>query len=168
MEIGIAAGGFIKQAIIEESLKCEWDSTQTKAFDVQILNSQHFQAVTGFLPPPSCVTAQTCADYGYPFYSMSEEPTVVAGNFTSVKSIAQLEGKLEPHVVPPTVTIGSIPAVKEGIQGVDGADVENGPAGVPRASRVEVNFFNPDGPASKFRSVAELKKWVKKPDKPLF
>ncbi|TID22443.1 hypothetical protein E2P81_ATG11546 [Venturia nashicola] len=39
---------------------------------------------------------------------------------------------------------------------------------VPRAPRVEAIFFNPDGPVSKFRSVAELKKEVEKQGKPLF
>lgn len=107
--MGIAAGGLIKQAIVEDSGKHEWDSTQTKVLNVHILNSHHFQAVTGFAPSPSCVTAQTYADHGYPFYSMYEEPTVVAGNFVSVQSIAQMEGNLEPHVVPPTVSIGGTP-----------------------------------------------------------
>lgn len=215
--MGIAAGGFIKQAIVEDSGKREWDTTQTKVFNVQVLNSHHFRAVTGFAPPPSCVTAQTYAQHGYPFYSMYEEPTVVAGNFSGVRSIGQMEGNMEAHVVPPTVSIGGIPTVSpfdylrtnasfrdfaqmmgrqpEMLEPVlqhigtlaplladliaahpdDFLDLltelsmeQEEPEGIVeesievpiRAPRVEVSFFNPSGPASKFRSVAEMKKEI--------
>lgn len=106
--MGIAAGGFIKQAIVEDSGKREWDTTQTKVFNVQVLNSHHFRAVTGFGPQASCVTAEIYAGNGYPFYSMCEESTVVAGNFNGVQSVGQLEGIEEAHVVPLTISLGSM------------------------------------------------------------
>jgi hypothetical protein len=83
--MGIAAGGHIKQAIVEDqtwdlaqpnSPEC-WDTTKTKVFNVQILNTVHFRRVTGIAAPNPPVSAQTYADMGLPFFSAYEEPTDV-------------------------------------------------------------------------------------------
>ncbi|KAF2179710.1 ubiquitin-like protein [Zopfia rhizophila CBS 207.26] len=97
-EMGIAAGGRIDQAIGQDSRKHRWDTSQTKWFNVQILNSLRFQKITGLPPPDTPANAQTYANHGYPFYEMWEEPTTVAGDFSAVKSIGQIEGKVEPRL----------------------------------------------------------------------
>lgn len=108
VEMGIAAGGNIRQAIVEDRTwdlelpngpEC-WDTTKTKVFNVQILNTVHFRQVTGIAAPKPPVSAQTYAAMGLPFFSMYEEPTDVSGDFGSVRSVAQIDGKPDSVVKP--------------------------------------------------------------------
>lgn len=96
--MGIAAGGRIDQVIIQDTRKHRWDSSQTRWFNVQMLNCSRFQEVTGLPAPDTPVTIQAYASYGYPFYAIWEEKTTVAGDFSAVKSIGQIEGKVEPKL----------------------------------------------------------------------
>jgi len=93
--MGIAAGGQIDQAIVQDQGTHHWHSSETKWFNVQILNSIRFQQITGLPPPETPANAQTYAEHGYPFFDMWEEPTAVAGNFSGVKSIGQIDGVSE-------------------------------------------------------------------------
>jgi hypothetical protein len=103
LELGIAAGGYIDQAIAEDRGSHEWDKTQTKWFNVQILNSSRFQEITGLAPPETPASADLYAELGYPFFDLWEEKTTVAGDFSGVKSVGQLEGISEPSVIPKNV-----------------------------------------------------------------
>lgn len=85
--MGVAAGGLIDQAVVRDSGKHNWILTQTKLFNVQILNTLNFQHVTGFPPPQPSIDARTYAKYGFPFFSFYEELTTVAGDFSTVKSV---------------------------------------------------------------------------------
>lgn len=89
--MGIAAGGRIKQAIVRDTGR-KWLATQTKTFNLQILNTLHFHHVTGFRPPEPPIDARTYAAYGYPFFSMYEEPSDVSGDFSHVHSVGELDG----------------------------------------------------------------------------
>jgi hypothetical protein len=164
MEMGIAAGGLIKQTIVQDDRKYEWDYTQTKVFNVQVLNSQHFQHVTGLIPPDPCINAATYAMYGYPFFSMYEEPTTVLGDFGLVQSVGQMNGIEEPSVDPTVVDISS-PKHKTRGELPQPVLAPKAPRTTPgdacRAPRVEVEFFNPNGPFAKFRSVKEIEKELK-------
>lgn len=62
---------------------------------MQILNSAVYSAVTGQAPPTKAVDAQTYEMYGLPFYKLYEEPSGIFGGFNLVKSIAQINGKME-------------------------------------------------------------------------
>ncbi|KAH8595364.1 hypothetical protein B0O99DRAFT_155247 [Bisporella sp. PMI_857] len=106
-EMNIAPGGLITQSIVQDSSASNvlgqasvWGASRTKVFNVQILNTAYFQQVTGFPALESPVDAKTCAAYGIPFYDMKEAPTEVAGDFRGVKSIAQMDGVVEPVVRP--------------------------------------------------------------------
>lgn len=79
-EMGVAAGGLIDQSVIQDPGTHKWIPMQTKLFNVQILNTPNFQHVTGFPPPQPSIDARTFARYGYPFFSIYEEPTTVAGD----------------------------------------------------------------------------------------
>lgn len=98
-ELGVAAGGLIKQTVV-----CDpghiWHKSQTKAFNVQILNSIHFQRITGRKPPTSPIDAATYAQYGYPFFTIYEEPSDVEGNFSNIKSVGQIDKFVDPDVEP--------------------------------------------------------------------
>jgi len=104
-EMGIAAGGFIDQAIVRDPKDVKWDTEQPKVFNVQILNSQSFGSITGSAPPNSPIDASTYAKYGYPFFRMYEEPTDVAGEFSMVKSVGQIDETPEPALGPHKVSL---------------------------------------------------------------
>lgn len=98
-EMGIAAGGAISQSIVRDPGRL-WLKSETKTFNIQILNSVHFRHVTGKAPPKTPIDARTYAQLGYPFYSISEEPSDIAGDFLDIRSIGQIDGYREPNIHP--------------------------------------------------------------------
>jgi hypothetical protein len=88
-QMGIAAGGLIKQSIVkDDNDPTIWDSDCGTIFNVQILNSAVFEGVTGKAPPETPIDSQTYADHKFPYYDIyDEEPS-------GVKSVAEkdLEG----------------------------------------------------------------------------
>ncbi|KAM0418758.1 hypothetical protein ACHAPT_012356 [Fusarium lateritium] len=132
-EMNLAAGGLIKQSIVELHQRA-YQKTNTVAFSVQILNSVSFQQVTGQPPPPSPVSAETYADNGLPFFSVFEEPTNVTGDFSSVQSICQLNGDVEPPIYFPLIDTKT---------------------GLPLASNT-VKFLNPNGAKREFKFAWEI------------
>lgn len=96
--MGIAAGGLIKQTIRRDNNDpIIWDPNHGTIFNVQILNSAVFKAVTGECPPTSPVTAKTYAEYGYPYYSLyDEKPSGIKGDFAGVKSVAEKDLESSP------------------------------------------------------------------------
>jgi len=96
-EMNIAAGGLIRQNIVEQP-KGEYKKTSQITINVQILNSASFKRVTGQEPPESPISAATYAKAGHPFFSLDEGPTTISGNFSDLKSMAQLKGRPERNV----------------------------------------------------------------------
>lgn len=105
-EMGIAAGGVINQVIHPDLGTTEWDATQTKTFNVQILNSAEFEAVTGVkaIKPPES-TAMDGFGLGLPFFKLFEEPSRISGAFKAVKSINQVDGKSDPEIHPRVISL---------------------------------------------------------------
>jgi hypothetical protein len=100
MEMGIAAGGIVEQMVVEDPGNVELDAGQTKVFSIQIPNAQHYQQVTGKLPPPSPITANIYVLWGYPFFSMDEEASTISRAFEGVQSINQLNDTNDARVYP--------------------------------------------------------------------
>ena len=92
-QMGIAAGGLIKQTIVRDTYPTEsWDSNNTTTFNVSILNSRIFKQLTGLNPPQCPITARTYIEHGFPYYEIfDEKPSGVIGQFENIKSIKQLE-----------------------------------------------------------------------------
>jgi ubiquitin len=90
-EMGIAAGGLIKQTIVKDyNDPTIWDNENGTIFDVQILNSAAFEAVTGKAPQKTPVTAKTYAEHGYPYYDIyDEKPSGIKGDFSGVQSVTE-------------------------------------------------------------------------------
>jgi hypothetical protein len=103
IEMGLAAGGKIKQAIVKDSGKHNWNHSQKRWFNVQILNSASFSRVTGLPTPLTPIDARTYAEHGYPFFEMWEEPTDIVGDFARVLSVSQIEGSPDAAVEPRTI-----------------------------------------------------------------
>lgn len=138
-EIGVAVGGLIDKSVIRDPGTHKWMPMQTKLFNVQILNTPNFQHVTGFSPPQPSIDARTYARYGYPFFSIYEEPTTVAGDFSTLKSVGQIDGIADPGLGPHPVIGLTHRASKSGT-----------------TSATEVGLLSPNRPLSAFKSVEEL------------
>ncbi|KAF2865627.1 integral membrane protein [Massariosphaeria phaeospora] len=139
-EMAIAAGGKISQVIHEDIFPDAWIPNSTTVLNVQILNSAAYKAVTGEAPPTMALDAATYKRYGLPFYSFYEEPSGIYGDFSMVKSVAQIDGEEEEHVKPKVVQL------RHGNSRNTGA--------VP----VQVGLTNPNGPLREFRTIHDLEK----------
>ena len=90
--MGVAPGGLIKQCILEDTNPASiWERDYTVCFNVQILNSEMFQQVTGKVPPTTPISAKTYADKGLPFYKIYGETSIIKGDFTGIKSVNGLD-----------------------------------------------------------------------------
>lgn len=144
-EIGIASGGTIKQSIIKDPYPATiWDAENTLSFNVQVLNSELFQEITGSDPPETPITAETYANERRPFFEIYEEKSDIEGKFEAVKSVkaidkakAQAKGEEvtdEASVANPVISLnpdGSrlrftpISVMKEQLQGLNHAQFDN-------------------------------------------
>jgi ubiquitin len=90
-EMGVAAGGLIKQTVVKDNNDPTiWETDKGTIFNVQILNSAAFEAVTGEAPPTTPVTVKTYAENGYPYYDIfDEKPSGIKGDFSGVQSVAE-------------------------------------------------------------------------------
>ncbi|KAF3923861.1 hypothetical protein ABW21_db0206816 [Orbilia brochopaga] len=91
-EMGLAAGGTIKQFIFKDTLNSDqWLGSKTTRFNVQILNATLYKAITGLSNPNSPLPASVYAKHGGVFFDLrDEEESDIHGNFSDVKSIGQL------------------------------------------------------------------------------
>jgi hypothetical protein len=135
--MGIAPGGLIKQCIIgDKHPSSAWDSERTVMFNVQILNSELFHAVTGKSPPKSPISAKTYAQHGLPFYKIYEEKSSIMGNFQNLKSITELDD----------------------IKDKSGTRNEEHEQHGETTSNNPIVLLNPEGFPMKFRHVSELER----------
>lgn len=138
-KMSVTFGGLIDQSMKRDPGTHKWIPMQTKLFNVQILNTPNFQRVTGFSPPQPSIDTRTFARYSNPFLSIYEEPTTVAGDFATLKSVGQDDGLAEPRLGPHPVNGLTHRASK------------------PETKRAtEVGFLSPNRPFSLFKSVEEL------------
>jgi hypothetical protein len=91
--MSLAAGGLIKQSINADPYPASiWDPESTIMFNIQLLNSESFMAVTGHAPPTSPIDAKTYQSHGYPFFDIwNEELSGVKGDFGIVKSVGEMD-----------------------------------------------------------------------------
>ncbi|OHE93771.1 integral membrane protein [Colletotrichum orchidophilum] len=94
-EMGLAAGGLITQTIEADKYPANvWDVEASVMMNLQILDVKSFCAVTGQPAPDTPVDAQSYANHGYPFFEIwGEEKTGIKGDFSEVKSVAQIEAE---------------------------------------------------------------------------
>jgi hypothetical protein len=87
--MGVAVGGRIKQRIFRLP-KDSYQKSTAVTFNVQLLNSNFFQRVTGQRPPACPITAADYEAQGLPFFAMFEEPSATSGDFSMVRSVGEL------------------------------------------------------------------------------
>ncbi|RYP25732.1 hypothetical protein DL768_011427 [Monosporascus sp. mg162] len=157
-EMGIAAGGKIKQTIARDRHDPRiWEDQVTLTIPVHILNSTAFHAVTGHTPPPCPIDASTYAEANLPFFDLYEEPSSVAGDFEALKSVNEIEQdrglaeESEPSVKPRLVKLDRHGrAIPTGSQ-VDLSAIVDDPDGI----------LSPAGPLRELRTLADLKREIK-------
>lgn len=90
-EMTVAAGGMINQSIVRDRYDpAHWDVCGTLCFNVQIVNSEMFRAITSRNPPLAPRTAWAYEASGLPFFKLWEEMSTISGAFQHVKSVAQI------------------------------------------------------------------------------
>jgi len=93
-EMAVAAGGLIKQSIHRDTYPPDsWDPSSTIVFNVQILNAEIFESVTGRVSPGSPPDWKTYTKSGGCFFDIPEAASSLSGNFGGVKSVGQKKGK---------------------------------------------------------------------------
>jgi len=81
LEMAVAAGGSIKQVIVRDRYFDEnWEASKMVMFNLQLFNASTFKSL-GIPVPPTPITANTYATYGYPFFKLDEDPCGIAGDF---------------------------------------------------------------------------------------
>lgn len=119
VEMGIAAGGMIKQQILEDEYGIHsWDESARIALNIHIVNSEVFSEITGQPTPPSPVTATAYLQMGIPWFQHYEESRrgvsapKVFKKLLSVFQIDKARGNKQPEVVPANIADGPVVAVK--------------------------------------------------------
>ena len=100
VDMGIAAGGLIRQAIVKDNYHPSiWDPDYATSFNVGIVNSTQFRDITGKAPPSTPVNAEAYAKHGYPYYSIfNERASGVKGNFGNLRSVCAKDLEGEPTI----------------------------------------------------------------------
>ncbi len=98
-EMGIGAGGQIKQKIYEDPFGIEtWDPENFARVDLHILNSEQYREVTGLEPPLTPVTAESYAEYHLPWFDLYDESLKSLGpsaDLAAVKTLGQKDHEAE-------------------------------------------------------------------------
>ena len=156
--MGIAAGGSIQQTICKDNYPInKWHKEAVIVFNVQILNSDIFETITGHKAPPSPVNAQTYAELGLPFFKLDEKLSGISGEFDKVKSVAEIDGNKEDSQTFPVIDLDQ-----------DGYAVRSrSTTAVPEEAKVfhggaGGDLVNPKGPFTAFRCLKELEEEIKK------
>jgi hypothetical protein len=73
-EMGVAAGGRMKQKIYEDEYGIEtWDQNNFGSVYIHIVDSMMFREITGTEPPPTPITAKTYAENELPWFNLYDE-----------------------------------------------------------------------------------------------
>jgi hypothetical protein len=135
--MAIVVGGKIHQVIHPDYQGNDWLPDHTTLFNVQVLNSAVYEAVTGSAPPSDPIDAQTYKRHGFPFFKIYGEPSGISGDFSMVKSVGQIDKKWDKNVTPKVVTLGA------GNGRLD-------------STTLPVGLTNPNGPLREFRIIRDL------------
>ena len=102
LEMGIAAGGSIKQQILEDEYGIEsWDPDACLALNIHIVNSAVYEEITGRPALLSPITAESYAKQGIPWFSHYDESRKsvsapkIFSQLLSVLQIDKARGKME-------------------------------------------------------------------------
>lgn len=105
-EMGIAAGGRIKQQILRDTYGVDsWNSKNNRSLNIRLVNSHAYKAITGIDPPQSPVTAIEYQLARIPWYTHYDEtapvvkPPSIFKRILGVTGIEKKRGKVLPDDV---------------------------------------------------------------------
>ena len=89
MEMGLEAGGRIKQKIYEDPYGIDvWDQQNCETVYVYLVNSEQYRAITGLEPPSTPVSVETYAEYGLPWFALYDESM---SDVTAPQNLSELQ-----------------------------------------------------------------------------
>ena len=128
-ELGLGAGGKIRQEIVEDLYGAEtWDEQCSGKVSIRIVNSAMFKLITGMDAPPTPLSAADYTKYGLPWFDYYDEamPALLpSGILAKIKPIAALDklkgvskaGDHQPvQISPDQVRRIAVPTQKERIE----------------------------------------------------
>lgn len=94
-EMGLAAGGWMRQQIAEDRLGADaWAPTRTGRVFVHLCTSHMWRDITGEAAPESPVSARTYTEHGLPWFDYYGESDVAASEaLAGVKSVAEKDAE---------------------------------------------------------------------------
>ncbi|KAF0974043.1 hypothetical protein FDP41_006653 [Naegleria fowleri] len=108
-EMGIAAGGTMKQTIYEDKLGHDfWDESSKARVFVHIVNSEMYKQITGENPPACPISAKTYTQYKYPWYDYYAEGSHIETSSilnNTVKTVSQIDKQKHKWPLQDTTTI---------------------------------------------------------------
>lgn len=157
-EMGIAAGGIIKQQIFSDPYGLEaWNYNRRRVIKAHIVNSMTYKAITGLDPPPSPITAEQYQNSGISFFSYYDETsqTVKAAlpfsRILGVEMINKRRGRTtspsttEIQISPELVQRIKTPDINEAILDFRSRARENAEAGRWRVALREISYLIDSG-----------------------
>ncbi len=94
-KMGLGAGGRMKQKIYPDRHGIDtWDPENCSEIEIQILNSDYFEQVTGQKPPPTPINAEKYTEYGLPWFDLYDEGKEDVGApeiLKNIKTISQTD-----------------------------------------------------------------------------
>ena len=105
-EMGLAAGGRMKQKIYRDPYRAEdWDMSNSSRCWVHLVNTKTWEKVTGYPPPHEAASAKIYANAGLPWFDYYSETPGISGSkkLAGVKTISEFpvdnEDPFEPGFV---------------------------------------------------------------------
>jgi hypothetical protein len=94
-EMGLGAGGFMKQDIYKDKYNFDSWATESQRIFVHLLNSLEYLKVTKKSPPNKPLSPKEYQFHGYPWYDYYSDDIAIKGatNLSKIDSIAELEVK---------------------------------------------------------------------------
>ncbi|KAG0637416.1 hypothetical protein HOY80DRAFT_269585 [Tuber brumale] len=91
-DMGLAAGGRIKQTITKDLDPRVWNKADMKMVNIQMVNSVAFEAITGLAPPMPTVSFEDYAKAKIPYYIHDQaNPAWIRRQFDSVSTVSEID-----------------------------------------------------------------------------
>jgi hypothetical protein len=153
-EMGIAAGGKIRQQIFQDTYGVEsWDFNRRRPLKIHMVNSMAYKSITGQDPPPSPVTAEQYQKASIPWFSQYDEtaPSVKgAGTLNKILGIGVIDKRRgmtdsppisSIHINPDVIRKIKTPDLKDAIQNFRRRARQDTAAGRWAAAIREINYL---------------------------
>ena len=91
-DMGLAAGGRIKQTIPKDPNPRAWNKTAMKMINIQMVNSVAFEAITGLVPPMPTISFEDYAKAKIPYYIHDQANSyLICEQFDSISTVSEID-----------------------------------------------------------------------------